>query len=244
MTRFIKIFSFILFFFIFINQNSFSDVVKEIDIKGNDRISNETIIVFGDISVGKDYSISDVNILIKKLYATSFFSDISASIENDTLKIVVKENPIIKSIIYDGEKAKKYMEKITELLSLRENGPFVENNIKRDINLIKEFYRSLGFYFVKIDADIVRLEKNRVNIKYLIDKGKKAKISKIFFIGDKKIREKKLRDVITSQEDQFWKFISRNVYLSKERIELDKRLLKNYYRNKGYYEVDIKQQTL
>ena len=188
MIRFIKIFSFILFFFIFINQNSFSDVVKEIDIKGNNRISNETIIVFGDISVGKDYSISDVNILIKKLYATSFFSDISASIENDTLKIVVKENPIIKSIIYDGEKAKKYVEKITELLSLRENGPFVENNIKRDINLIKEFYRSLGFYFVKIDADIVRLEKNRVNIKYLINKGKKAKISKIFFIGDKKIR--------------------------------------------------------
>ena len=76
MIRFIKIFSFILFFFIFINQNSFSDVVKEIDIKGNNRISNETIIVFGDISVGKDYSISDVNIIIKKLYATSFFSDI------------------------------------------------------------------------------------------------------------------------------------------------------------------------
>ena len=82
-----------------INQNSFSDVVKEIDIKGNNRISNETIIVFGDISVGKDYTISDVNILIKKLYATSFFSDISASIENDTLKIVVKENPIINEII-------------------------------------------------------------------------------------------------------------------------------------------------
>jgi len=58
--------------------------------------------------------------------------------------------------------------------------------------------------------------------------------------SDKKIREKKLRDVITSQEAQFWKFISRNVYLSKDRIELDKRLLKNYYRNKGYYEVDVK----
>ena len=94
--------------------------------------------------------------------------------------------------------------------------------------------------FVKIDADIARLDKNRVNIKYLIVKGNKAKISKIFFIGDKKIREKKLRDVITSQESQFWKFISRNVYLSEERIELDKRLLKNYYRNKGYYEVDVK----
>ena len=51
--------------------------------------------------------------------------------------------------------------------------------------------------------------------------------------------EKKLRDVITSQESRFWKFLSRNVYLNKSRIELDKRLLKNFYRNKGYYEVNI-----
>ena len=240
MKRLKNIFSFALLFFLLISEKSFSDVVKKVEIEGNNRISQETIMVFGDVSIGKDYSIPDVNSLIKKLYNTSFFSDISASIENNILKIVVKENPIIKSIIFDGEKAKKYMEKITDLLSLRENGPFVENNIKKDINLIKEFYRSLGFYFVKIDAEIARLEKNRVNIKYLIEKGDKAKISKIFFIGDKKIREKKLRDVITSQEAQFWKFISRNVYLSKDRIELDKRLLKNYYRNKGYYEVDVK----
>ena len=97
----------------------------------------------------------------------------------------------------------------------------------------------LGFYFVKIDAEIENLAKNRVNIIYSIDKGEKAKISKIYFLGDKKIRDKKLRDVIVSQEAKFWKFISRNVYLNQERIELDKRLLKNYYRNKGYYEVDL-----
>ena len=241
MQRFRKICSFVLFFFIlFVNGNSFSEVVKKVEIKGNVRISQETIIVFGDISVGKDYNISDVNSLIKKLYDTSFFSDISVSIKNNTLNIVLKENPIIKSIIFDGEKAKKYIEKIRELLSLTENGPFVENYIKKDINLIKEFYRSLGFYFVKIDVEIATLEKNKINIQYIIDKGNKAKITRIYFLGDKKIREKKLRDVITSQEAQFWKFISRNVYLSKERIELDKRLLKNYYRNKGYYEVDVK----
>jgi len=235
-----KIFAFGLLFFVFLIENSYSEVVKKVEIKGNERISHETIIVFGDVSVGKDYNISDVNSLIKKLYSTSFFAEISASINNGTLIIIVKENPIIKSIIFDGEKAKKYMETINDLLVLKENSPFIENNIKSDINLVKEFYRTLGFYFVKIDAEIITLESNKVNIRYIIDKGDKAKISKIYFIGDKKIREKKLRDVITSQEAQFWKIISRNVYLNKERIELDKRLLKNYYRNKGYYEVDVK----
>jgi len=235
-----KILSFVLLFFIILDTNSYSEMVKKIEIQGNERISKETIIVFGDIQPGKDYNTSDVNSLIKKLYNTSFFSNISVTIKDNTLNIIVEENPIIKSIKLKGEKAKKYKEKIFELLILRENGPFVEANIKKDINFIKEFYRTLGFYFVKIDTEIITLEKNKVNIQYLIEKGEKAKIAKIYFLGDKKIREKKLRDVITSQEAQFWKIVSRNVYLSKERIELDKRLLKNYYRNKGYYEVDVK----
>ena len=235
-----KIFISIILFFIFLSAHSHSEVVKKIEIKGNERISAETIAIFGDISVGKNYEISDINSLIKKLYDTTFFSNISVVVKNNILSVTVKENPIINSITFEGEKAKKYKEKIRELLSLRENSSFVENNIKSDINLIKDFYRSIGFYFVKIDVEIAKLEKNRINISYLIDKGEKAKIAKIYFLGDKKIREKKLRDIITSQESGWWKFISRSVYLSKGRIELDKRLLKNYYRNKGYYEVNIK----
>ena len=68
---------------------------------------------------------------------------------------------------------------------VREKTSFVSGNIKGDVNLIKSFYRSLGYYFVKIDAEIEKLEKNRVNIFYSIDAGEKAKISKIYFLGDK-----------------------------------------------------------
>ena len=235
-----KIFVSIIIFFSFLHSYSYSEVVKKIEVMGNERISLETIKVFGDISVGKNYEISDVNSLIKKLYDTTFFSNISVELNNNILKIVVKENPIINEIEFDGEKAKKFKEKIRELLLLKENGAFVENDVKSDINLIKEFYRQLGFYFIKIEVEIAKLEKNRVNIKYLINKGEKAKIAKIYFLGDKQIREKRLRDVITSQEAGWWKVLSRSVYLSQERIELDKRLLKNYYKNKGYYEVNVK----
>jgi len=240
MTTFTKNFFSIIIFICFLSSNSFSEVVKKVKVTGNDRISVETIIVFGDIAVGKDYENADVNLLIKKLYNTTFFSNISVEIKNNVLNIKVKENPIISSVLFVGEKAKKYQEKIIEFLSLRENSAFIQANIKKDINLIKEFYRSLGYYFVNIDAEVQKLEMNRVNISYLIEKGEKAKIARIYFLGDKKIREKKLRDIITSQENKFWKIISRSVYLSKERIALDKRLLKNYYRNKGYYEAEIK----
>ena len=239
MLNFKKIIFFTILIFAFLKNYSFSEEVNKVEVIGNERISVETIVIYGDVAIGKDYTSSDINSLIKKLYKTSFFSDISVELKNNTLKITVKENPIVNSIVFDGEKAKKFKQKLREIILLKEKSSFVENSVKQDINQIKAFYRSLGFYFVKIEADIERLKQNKVNLIYTINKGDRAKIAKIYFLGDKKIREKKLRDIITSQETTFWKFISKTVYLNKERIELDKRLLKNYYRNKGYYEVVV-----
>ena len=48
-----------------------------------------------------------------------------------------------------------------------------------------------------------------------------------------------MRDVIASEEDKFWKFISRNTKFSENLVNLDKRLLTNYYKSLGYYDVNI-----
>ena len=229
---------FILFFLAF-SVKSYSEVVNKVEVKGNQRITLETIIIFGDIKTGENYDEIDISLLIKKLYETNFFSNISAELINNQLIINVEENPIINSIVFKGEKADKYMEGINRIITLKEKTSFLRNIVKSDINKIREFYRYLGFYFVKIDLEIEKLNKNRINMIYSINKGERAKIAKIYFLGDKKMRNRKLRDIITSQENTFWKIFSKNVYLSKERVELDKRLLKRYYKNKGYYEVDI-----
>ena len=55
-----------------------------------------------------------------------------------------------------------------------------------------------------------------------IDQGPRAKIKDILFIGDKKIKDKKLLEIVASEEHKFWKFISTNVYLDQSRINLDK----------------------
>ena len=48
-----------------------------------------------------------------------------------------------------------------------------------------------------------------------------------------------MRDVIASEEDKFWKLISRNTNLSENLINLDIRLLINYYKSIGFYDVKI-----
>ena len=71
------------------------------------------------------------------------------------------------------------------------------------------------------------------------ERGEQTKISSINFIGNKNIRSRRLRDVIASDEDKFWKVISNNTNLSENLISLDKRLLLNYYKSLGYYDIKI-----
>jgi outer membrane protein insertion porin family len=217
-------------------------MLKKFEIIGNSRISNETIKVYGEIEINKNYSDDDLNALIKRLYDTRFFSNISTSFLNGVLKINVKENPIINSIIIEGEEAKKYKKVILRMLALKEKGSYIESDINQDVQAIKNFYKSLGYYTAEVAANIQELgdDKNIINLIYSIEKGARNKISKVYFIGDKgKARDKRLRDVITSEEARFWKILSKNIYLNPDRIELDKRLLKNYFLGLGYYNVEV-----
>ena len=124
MFNFKRIFISLVLFITFFSVNSYSEVVKKIEVKGNERISTETIMIFGDIALGKNYEIPDVNLLIKKLHETTFFSDISVELENNKLSIVVKENAIINSIIFKGEKAKNLKKKLESFLFLEKKDHF------------------------------------------------------------------------------------------------------------------------
>ena len=236
---FYKFFLFLILTFLPFNLQA--EILKKVEVYGNERIVKETIIVYGDIKENKDYTQEDIDNIVKNLYETKFFSSVSINFSNGVLKITVVENPIINSILIQGEPTKKYVTAILELLSLKEKASYIKSEVKRDLEIIKSFYKSLGYYSPEVDARIQEVEggKNLLNLVFAVDRGKREKISKIYFIGDKKVKTKRLRDVIASEEARFWKVISNNVYLNSDRIELDKRLLKRYYLGKGYYDVQI-----
>ena len=230
----------ILFFLIFFKSNLLlAEIISDIKVRGNSRVSSETIINFSGIKIGKDISQKQLNESLKELYETNFFKDVQFDISNKTLLIKVDEYPIIQEIIITGVPAQKTIKKIKENLQLKEKNPFIESLIQIDKNKILNTFKQSGYYFVKIETKIKQNSNDTVNIYYEINRGNKATISKINFIGDKKYKNRKLKSVITSEEDKFWKFISNKKYLDIERVELDKRLLKNFYLDKGYYQVEI-----
>ena len=230
------IFSLIL---ILINKPVFSEIVKQIEINGNERVSDETIIMFSKISINDDLKSKDLNNIIKNIFKSNFFNDVFISFKNNKLIITVDELPIIENINFEGIKSKTLLEKITDNLNLISRSSYNKTLLKKDRDKILTELKSLGYYFAEVNIIKTDVENKKINLTYEIKLGDKAKINKISFIGDKKFKDRKLRSIIISEEYKFWKFISGKKYLNENIIAFDERLLKNFYRNKGFYAVKI-----
>ena len=228
-----------LIFLILTLKFSYSEEIKKIEIIGNDRVSNETIKMFGSISVNQNIDKKDLNSILKNIYSSNFFEDVNISFQNNILQINVLEKPIIIDIIYNGIKSNELRNIISENRILKPRSSFDKNSLKKDETNILNTLKNSGYYFSKINSKIENLNNNKLNLIYDIDLGEKSKIKKISFIGNKIFKDKKLRSIIVSEETKFWKFISGRKFLNNNVINLDKRLLRNFYLNKGYKNVQI-----
>ncbi len=230
--------TFLLIFVLFSN-NSNADIINSIKVEGNYRVSSDTIIMFSDIKLGTKFTSNESNRVLKNIYDTNFFSDVSINFSEDKLIIKVEELPIIQNIFYEGIKANKIKDKVYANLKLKQRSSYNKIFLKEDKDKIQTALKDLGYYFSKVEISIIELEDNKVDLKYNVNLGKKAKIKKISFIGNKIYKDKKLKRLIISEEYKFWKFISGKKFLNENLIQFDEQLLKNFFLNKGYYNVEV-----
>ena len=235
--KFIFIF---LLYLIFSFSPAVAKIYKKIDIIGNERLSVETIIMFSGLNINKDIEDKDLNLSIKKLYKTNYFKDIKISSNNSVIEIIIEENPIIQSIKINGIKIKSIIEELKKVTKKNEKYPYLKNKVLEQNNLLLNIVRASGFYFAKLETNIKNNTNNSVDIIYNFDLGSKAIIRKINFQGKKVFKDSKLRNVIKSEEGRFWKFITSNKYLDERKIKNDEILLTNFYKKKGYYNVNVK----
>ena len=228
-----------LYFLCSFSSISFSEIINSFNVEGNDRVSKNTIINFSELKLGSDISESDLNNSLKKLYDTNFFKDIILEVENNTLNIKVVELPVIQEIIIRGIKSQSTIKELKDQISLKDKNPFDENKISKDINTILNIFKQSGYFFVEVDSLVSENKNNTVDLIFDINRGDRATISEIRFIGEKVFNDRKLYGVITSEEDKFWKFISNKKFINIERVNLDKRLLEIFYKEKGYYNVAV-----
>ena len=132
------IFSFFIFlYFSFIPSEA--KIINNLIIEGNDRISPQTIKVFSGFNEGNNINENDLNAIIKELYKTNFFKEVSAVIKNDNLIISVLENPIIQEVLIEGIKKESLKKDIYDILTLKNKSSYVEfiakNNIRKSLKI-------------------------------------------------------------------------------------------------------------
>ena len=126
----------VLTYFFFSNSYS-ADKLEKFIITGNDRVSDETIIMFSNLEIGQSINDNILNSLIKELYNTNYFKNIYVSNDSGTIKIKVEENPIIQKVVINGVEDNKIYDNIKEVTSKIEKYPFVETKIKEQTQLLK-----------------------------------------------------------------------------------------------------------
>ena len=123
-----------------------SEIVKDYEINGNDRIPTETILMFSNFKIGDDLKENEINIILKNLYETNFFQNVELKLTNNKLSIVVKENPLIQNIDYNGVKSKKILEEIKKDLNLKSRS-YNQTLLAEDKNKILEKLQSWLLFF-------------------------------------------------------------------------------------------------
>jgi outer membrane protein insertion porin family len=225
----------IIIFFIVLTNVSFAEI-KKINIVGNARVNSATIESFVDKKTSNIDSIY-INNLTKKIFDTDFFADVKISFNQEVLTINVIENPIVNFFYINGIKDSD-LDQANKIITLKENSIFSSSKLKKDIEATREFLNASGYYQASIVPEVIKIDNNQVNLIINVDKKEISKITNIYFIGNKFFSSSQLMDVITSSEVTWWKFFS-TAALSEQRIEYDKQLLKEFYKSKSFYDVQI-----
>jgi len=218
-----------------------ANLVTAIEIKGNKSISANTIISKLKIRIGSVYQENVLNDDIKRLYLLGFFSDIEMTTEayKEGTKIIVQvvERPLIEKISFSGVKRLKTgKDKIKESLKSKEGQYLDYPNLLEDIKTIKKMYEKIGFTNAVVEyKDDINKEANKVKLTFNVTEGKRVRIKRIFFEGNKAFRTSRLLKLIKTR----WAWMFNSGILKTEVLDEDMGRIKSFYRKNGYSDVVV-----
>ncbi len=225
-------------FVCFLSTFALGQTINKITIQGTQRIEDETVISYLDITPGVNFSTEEIDRSIKRLYDSSLFKKVEIFVQDKTLLVKVIENPKINLVVFEGNTKIKSKE-LEDEISLKPRGIYTKARVQDDVNRIIELYAKKGRFSAKVVPQIIELENNRVNLVYKVEEGPVARISKIVFIGNKAYSDSTLRDEIQSREYRWYNFLTNDDQFNPIRIEQDRELLTRFYSSKGYADFKI-----
>ena len=211
-------------------------IVRDIQVKGLQRISVGTVYNDFPVNVGERFSLDNSAAAIRTLFKTGFFKDVSLSREGSTLIIQVVERPTIAKIVFEGNKdlSKDDLTKALDKIGLAEGKVFDKQVLDKVEQELSRQYLSHGKYGLKIKTDVGILTRNRVGINITISEGRVSKIKLINIVGNNAFDDKTLLGKFELSPSNLLSFYTKNDQYSKQKLSADLESLLSYYLDRGY----------
>ncbi|WP_348666586.1 outer membrane protein assembly factor BamA [Arsenophonus symbiont of Ornithomya chloropus] len=231
----------LLLFFSFYAYSSDWFVIKNIYFEGLQRITLDTALLNMPIQVGDTINNNHINRTIRDLFSTGNFEDIRIFRNKDNLIIRLKERPIIANITFFGNQVLKtdLLKSNLESVNIRIGEVMNLKNLTNIINMLTDFYYSIGKYNIKIKPIILILPNNQVHLKLFFSEGVSAKIQNINIIGNKIFSKSELMKYFQLKDDVFWWNINSDKKYQQEKLSNDLEALRSFYLSKGYAKFTI-----
>ena len=216
-------------------------VVRDIKIKGLQRISEGTVYNYLPVTVGERFSLDNTAPAIKSLFKTGFFKDISVERDGSTLVVNVVERPSIAKIVFEGNKdlSKDDLTKALKKTGLYEGQTFYRQLLDKVEQELNRQYLSHGKYGLTIKTEVTDLTRNRVAIFIKISEGRVAKIKEINIVGNNVFNEADLLKKIELNTSNLLSFYTKDDQYSKQKLGADLETLRSYYLDRGYINFNI-----
>jgi outer membrane protein insertion porin family len=208
-------------------------VVSRINVEGNQRIEESTVLSYMVVREGLAYSQQQVDQSLKTLYATGLFADVQIQQANGVVTVKVVENPIINRIAFEGNSATSD-KTLTDEVQLKPRMVFTRSKVQSDVQRIIEIYRRSGRFAASVEPKTVQLAQNRVDLVFEINEGPTTGVSRIIFIGNKAFSDGTLRDKVATAESVWWNFLQSNDNYDPDRLTFDREQLRRFYLSQGY----------
>ncbi len=207
--------------------------VEAVSVAGNQRIQTGTIESYMVIQQGDPFDPNKINLSLKTLYATGLFQNVSITRSGNTLQVNVVENPTVAAVFFQGNKAIEDKD-AAAAISLKSRAVFTTAAAEADRRALLDLYAKKGHFDATVTPNIIRLSDNRVNVVFQCTDGAETKISRITFVGNQHFSQGKLREVVSSRENAWFRFLSSSDQFNPERVQYDEELLRQFYLHQGY----------
>jgi outer membrane protein insertion porin family len=211
-------------------------IVRDIQVKGLQRISAGTVYNDFPVNVGERFSLDQSSAAIRALFKTGFFKDVSLSRQGSTLIINVVERPTIAKIVFEGNKdlSKDDLTKALDKIGLSEGRVFDRQVLDKVEQELNRQYLSHGKYGLKIKTEVTNLSRNRVGINIVISEGRVAKIKQVNIIGNNAFDDQTLLSKFELSPSDLLSFYTKNDQYSKQKLSADLESLLSFYLDRGY----------